>query len=491
MGESTNTPEQHHRRIFLTVAAGVFMSTLDSSLVNVALPSLMEVFHSSLAVTEWVVLVYLLAITVLLVFWGRLSSVVGPGPLYSGGMFIFGLGSLLCGIAPSVWFLIGFRFVQAVGASMMMATGPALIRAVFPPERLGRGLGMIGVATSMGLMSGPVLSGLILRWAHWRFLFWVTVPVALFFYIHGRTVLVAFHSRSSGTGGACRAKEKKPFDRTGALLWAGTVSLTIVLTTHAVTLCCGNGTVPTLVFVAGSSAVLLGWLLFFRHEAAARTPILPLELFRRRFFAMAMASSALSFAALFFVLILIPFYLDRVMGLAPDRIGFVMTALPLSVFVVSPLAGRLYDLIGARIVATTGLACCLAGLILLTGLAPDDTLAGIALRLALMGFGQALFLSPNSASALAGVSDRQAGLTAGLLATARNFGMLGGTALAGLIFALSFARATGGLDMRDFTPALTPEFMLALKRTFRFGVALSGLAVAASWLRRKTGAEKK
>ena len=146
---------------------------------------------------------------------------------------------------------------------------------------------------------------------------------------------------------------------------------------------------------------------------------------------MAILSSTLSFAVLFFVLILMPFYLDRVLRLSPDRIGYVMMSLPLCVFIVSPIAGRLYDRIGARVVATGGLLCCLVGLAMLTRLTAETPPLAVAFRLALLGFGQAMFLSPNSASALGGVANEQAGLTASLLATARNFGMLAGTALAG------------------------------------------------------------
>lgn len=491
MESGQNEPASPHRvrRVFITVAAGVFMSTMDSSLVNVALPSLMEVFQSSLAVTEWVVLIYLLTITVLLVFWGRLCSSWGCGSIYARGMLLFAFGSLLCGAAPSIWSLVLFRFVQALGASMMMATGPALIRSIFPPERLGRGLGLLGVATSLGLMSGPVVSGLLLRWVHWRAIFLVTVPVGILFYFYGRPVLIR-PVAPLGSGSASRERAaggRGKFDLTGALLWATTASLTILLATHATTLCCGREVGTMALFWSGTGLMVLGWFLFLWHEHRCPAPILPLSLFRQRFFAMAVFSSALSFAVLFFVLILIPFYLDRILGLPPDRIGYVMMAVPLSVFIVSPVAGRLHDQVGARLVATAGLLCCLAGIVLLAGLGADSSPMAVALRLALMGFGQAMFLSPNSASALAGVPDDQAGLTASLLATARNFGMLAGTALAGLSFALHFARASGGLDMLDFVPEAAPAFMFALQRSFLYGAGLALLAVIASWLRQGPG----
>jgi len=469
----------------LTVAAGVFMSTMDSSQVNIALPALMRSFHSSLALTEWVVQVYLLTVTVLLVFWGRLCGRWGCGPVYSRGLLVFTVGSLLCGMAPSVWLLIGCRFIQALGASMMMAAGPALIRSIFPAESLGRGLGLIGIATSLGLMTGPVLSGLLLRWLHWRAIFWVTVPVGLAFFLSSRRNLACLsHCRVRGERpGNDGVAGSETFDLAGALLWVSGVTLAVLLATHAAWLCCSRGAAASGLFWSGTAVMLGSWLLFFRREARAAHPVLPLPLFRQRIFATALCSSALSFAVLFVVMILIPFYLDKILQLPPDRLGYVMMALPLTVFLVSPAAGRLHDRIGARIVATAGLLCSLAGILLLGGLTTESSALFVAGCLALMGFGQAMFLAPNSASVLAWVSEEQAGLAASLLATARNLGMLAGTALAGLSFALHFAGATGGLDMRDYVPATAPAFMAALRSTLWYAAALALGAVAVSWLR--------
>jgi predicted MFS family arabinose efflux permease len=178
-----------------------------------------------------------------------------------------------------------------------------------------------------------------------------------------------------------------------------------------------------------------------------------------------------------------PFYLDRILQLPPDRIGLVMMSVPLSVFIVSPLAGRIYDRIGARIVATVGLFCCLISLAMLTRLTAQTPPVSIAAKLALLGFGQAMFLSPNSASALGGVSDDLAGVTASMLATARNFGMLVGTALAGLSFSLQFSRATGGLDMQEFVPAYSSEFMASLSGSFQVAAVIALIAIGASWMR--------
>ncbi len=458
----------------LLVAVGVFMSTLDSSMLNVALPTLMLVFAAPLAVTEWVVLVYLLTITVLLLFWGRLSQRFGQGRLYLTGLLVFSLGSLFCSLAQGIGQLICFRFVQAVGASMMMAMGPALIKSAYPPSRLGRGLGMVGIATSLGLMAGPVVSGLLLRWSHWRMIFWVTVPVGLLAAFFGRNIVMAFGPAT---------EERRPFDVPGALFWTGAVVLTILVLTHATSLCCSEAASGPELLLAGLTGALICWWLFWTHEVNASHPFLPVRLFRRRFFSMAILSGILSFTVLFFVLLLMPFYLTAILGLGPDSTGYVMMAVPLCVFFTAPLAGHLHDRIGGRIIATLGLLFCFLALLSLGLLDTDSSPLAIGLRLALLGFGQAMFLAPNSAAVLASVPLRHAGVTASLLATARNMGMLLGTSLAGLIFSLWFSRLTGGLDMKDFQPHLTAPYLQALHRTFQVGALLAFAGMAISWLR--------
>ncbi|WP_456388639.1 MFS transporter [Desulfolithobacter sp.] len=462
-----------HKVILPIVGAGVFMSTLDSSMVNVALPTLMRTFGSSLALTQWVVLVYLLTITGFLLFWGYFSTRYGLGRVYRYGLLIFSLSSLCSSLAPTIHLLILSRFIQALGGSMMMAVGPALIRAVYPPGQLGAALGRIGIATSLGLMTGPVLSGLLIHWFHWRLIFLITVPVGVTAY---------FLANGFNSPGSAAPEKNEKFDLKGGLLWIAAVTSTVLLASTFTHQQGKSHTTAPATMLTG--IITLGtWFLLLLHERSCQTPLLPTQLFKKRFFAMAILSSMLSFMVLFFVIFLIPFYLTNVRELGSDTIGLVMMAIPLCVFFVAPVAGMLYDRIGARIIATTGQLCCLLGLILLTGLSTNTPLQYIGVCLALLGFGQAMFLAPNSAAALAGVNSHQAGITSSLLATARNMGMLLGTALAALLFTWYFSRLTGGLDMKDYRPDLAPEFLKALNRTFQVGCLLAFGSVTASWCR--------
>ncbi len=454
--------------VFFMVAVGVFLSTMDSSMINVALPSIMRSFGTTLPQTEWVVLMYLLTITVSLLFWGRIADRVGKGSIYLLGMLVFTIGSMACFLSGTLWQLVLFRFLQALGAAMMMATGPAIIKMVFPVGQLGMALGLIGIATSVGLMSGPAISGFLIQAYSWRSIFLVTVPVSLSFFLLGWFFLLPLSSARPQ-----KTEQRVVFDWLGMFLWTVMITLAVLLSTHH------TGVPAQVLFVEGTLFFLV--LLFFvKVESRQQLPLFPLPLFRKRFFGIAMFCAALSFTVLFVVLILMPFYLDYVLGLSVKRIGFVMMAVPVAVFIVSPLSGFLYDRIGARFLTTAGLGLSVCGLLSLCFLSVDTTAMSVAWRLTLLGAGQALFLSPNSASVLEKIRPDQAGVSSGMLATARNFGMLAGVSLAGLVFGLIFSGISGGLDLKHFQPDQVQNFMYALKATLSMtaGLALCGAIVS-------------
>ncbi|MCK9296948.1 MAG: MFS transporter [Desulfobulbaceae bacterium] len=455
--------------IFLVVASGVFLSTLDSSMVNIALPSIMAEFQAPLHKTEWVVMAYLLTTSSTLLFWGHLADRLGRSRFYGLGLFLFGLGSAGCAFATSLNMLIGARFFQALGAAMMMANGPAIIRQTFAPEKLGRSMGFIGIPVSLGLMSGPVLGGYLIEFFSWR---------ALFLFSLAASLGVALLSQFILPPPAARQRAKNSYDWPGAILWSFLLATASLSLTHAF-----SAQISPLWGGALICCAAAALLLFIRIESRAEEPVLPLSLLKKRFFTVGFVSALLSFLLLFSVLILIPFYLDRVLGLPASRIGLTMTTIPLAAIVVAPVAGWLSDSIGARILSTLGLAFSTIGLLLLAFLSPETQPAEVAVRLAFLGLGQAIFLSPNSASVLARMAEKNSGTAAALLATARNLGMMLGVALAGLFFSFFFRQITGGAELKEYSVAQAGSFCLALRSSFLL-VSLVGLgAVVLSWQR--------
>ncbi len=454
----------------MVVSIGVFMSTLDSSIVNIALPSIMETFGSPLRTTEWVIISYLLTVTATLLFWGGLSDFWGRRRVYSLGMFVFAAGSLGCAGAQAISWLIGARFMQAVGAAMMMATGPAILRDIFPRDQLGRTFGLIGVTVSIGLMSGPVLGGFLVQYYSWRSIFLVTVPVgALFSFL---AILIIPKGRLGW--------RLVGFDWYGALFWA----LALVSGLGALAHITGESWREPGFWLCLGACFLFAYL-FIRVERMVSAPILPLSLFRERFFSSAVVSAVLSFITLFAVNLLTPFYLELILDLSTSRTGMIMMSVPLATIVVAPAAGWLSDFIGYRYITTAGILLNAASLVLLSLLTAETRPLDVVWRLVLLGCGQAMFLSPNSASILGKVDKLFIGVSSGLLATARNLGMSLGVALAGIIFSLLFSLETGGLDLRDFSPVHTSAFMVALKGSFWAAALIGGIGVWCSWERGK------
>ena len=446
------------------VMTGVLLSTMDSGMVNVALPTIMTAMAAGLDAAGLVVTVYLLTITATLVFWGRLADRFGRWATYRAGLLVFAVGAACCALSSGLALLLFSRGIQGLGAAMMMATGPAIIRQAFPLGRLGRSIGMVGMATAGGLLTGPLVGGLLLAGFSWRAIFLVPVPLCLLAFFLGRL----FHEDVDQH----RVGEAAPFDWPGSccwlvlvLLWVGTLQRLDSLAT---------GTVFFLLLL-----FLFTLLLFLWQEKRAVAPILPLDLFTRRYFSVAVGTAVLSFAVLFAVLILIPFYLEYVLGQPALVVGQVMMAVPVTLIFLAPWSGRLYDRIGARVLTSAGLAISALALSGLALLPNEGSLVRLVVLLALLGAGQSIFLTPNSASVLGRVDEQYLGVSAGILATARNFGMVSGAALALALFSFFLKNFGGGLNLSDFTAADRQVFLNALRATF---AGMAGLAVVGALL---------
>ncbi len=346
--------------------------------------------------------------------------------------------------------LVFFRFIQGLGAAMMMSSGPAIIRLAFPKEHIGKWLGSLGIATSMGLMSGPLFGGFIIHNFSWRTIFLITVPVSFSVFLFGWIFLAGTLPKY--------IDEKRKFDWGGSIFWAVVITCAVLL----LNIYPHGG----FFIKIGGPLLLLGlFLAFILHESKQITPLFPIELLRKRYYAIAMFSSALSFSVLFIILILMPFYLSYVQGFTSDKIGYMMMAVPVTLFIVSPLSGRLFDKIGARYLTSGGLLVTCAAVILLAMVDTSSSSFDIGWRLSLLGCGQSIFLSPNTASVLSRVSRENTGTTSGMLATCRNLGMLTGVALTGMVFGTLYLYFSDGQHLKDYTPEMMSNFMISFRIT--------------------------
>ncbi|EKD39738.1 MAG: MDR-type permease [uncultured bacterium] len=445
-------------RVLAMVMSGVFLSTMDSGMINVALPTIMRSFDLSLEHAEFIVSLYLLTITVTLVFWGKLGDRLGRANVYLGGMAVFSLGAVACYGSSTFHTLLLSRFAQALGASMMMASGPAIIKMVFPAAYLGRSLGMVGVATACGLLTGPFVSGLILASFSWQAIFLVTLPVSGAVLLAGWIYLL---DRIPTNNSAVVA-----FDWQGSSCWV-IMAVLCVWIFHRVDILLAPSNIALFIFLV----VLI--FLFIRLERKSQNPIVPVSLFRNRYYWVAVFTAVISFAALFSVLVLVPFFLEYILDLPIEEVGKVMMAVPATLIVLSPASGRLYDKIGARFLTTTGMGISTFALASLAYLSPESSTVEVMGKLALLGAGQSIFLSPNSASILSRVDEEHSGVTAGILATARNFGMVTGATLAAALFAWWFSYFSGGSLISEYTMADEGFFILAWRTTLLMTASLA------------------
>jgi len=436
------------------VGIGVFMSTLDASIVNISLPAIAHRFEVPLnGVVEWVVIAYLLAVAALLLTIGRLADMAGHKAIWIAGLATFTVGSALCGAAPSLGALVGFRAFQGLGGAFLMAISPAMLTAAFPPQERGRALGLNAVIVALGISTGPTLGGVLTQTLTWRAIFYVNVPIGLV----GVMATIRWLRRRAPTG-------RGRFDPLGAALLAlGLGGVTLGLSFGEEW---GWTSAPLITSLAVGVVALTALVVV---ERAVLEPILDLALFRNRLFAAANVSLVLSFLALFAVSFLMPFYLEELRRFSTLDAGLLLTPLPLTLAIIAPFSGSLADRIGTRWPATLGLALACAGLVLISTLGADTPLGWVIGTLVLTGIGQGLFQSPNN-SALMGAAPRQRqGVAAGMLATGRVVGQSVSVALAGAIF-ISLGGAAAGAQLAALTHASPadpgPAHITALQHTF-------------------------
>jgi EmrB/QacA subfamily drug resistance transporter len=448
---------------FLVVGIGVLMATLDSSIVNISLPTIARAFQRPVnGLLQWVVIAYLLVIVALLLTGGRLGDMFGKKPCWQAGLAVFTLGSISCGLAPSMASLIAARALQGVGASLLMSISPALLTSAFPPEERGRALGLNAVCVAVGVSAGPPLGGVITEQLSWRWIFFINVPLGIL----GMALATRVLARPGARGSA-------RFDLGGAALLA----LALASFTGSLSFAHDLGyfspwTLGGLLVSAGS----LRWLV--KHEARHPAPIIDLGLFRSVAFRGALATLVLSFVALFGVAFLTPFYLEQLRGLSTEKSGLLMLAYPIMIALFAPLSGSLSDKIGSGTLAPLGLCVSALALLLLGSVGEGTPLLAVAGCLSLGGLAQALFQPANNSSLLGSAPRERQGLAGGLLATGRVLGQSVSIALSGAVFA-GFGGADAGQKLlgassgsaRD--PALVSTFLSSYRAALWVSAAMA------------------
>lgn len=415
-----------------TVSIGVFMAVLDNNIVNIALPTIMGAFRTDLVTIAWVVLAYLLTISVLLLPMGRLADMVGRKKVYSAGFGIFVLGSALCGAAPGPEWLVAARVIQAIGASMTMANGLAITTAVFPIHQRGQALGINSTVVATGATIGPTLGGLLVDALGWRSIFYVNLPVGII----GMTMaqMVLKEDLVSTTG------PKRPrFDWPGAITSGVALAAFILAMSRAEV---WGWTAPSTLGLMTTFVVFL--VAFILVETRRSEPIIDLTFFRNRLFAAGVGASFLAFLALSSNQLLMPFLLQTVQGYPARQAGLLITPVSFMLAIMGPISGRLSDRFGARVLSSVGLGLLGLALLWLSRIPGDAGYGQVVVGLVLAGAGAGMFQSPNNSSVLSTAPRAKYGAIAAFLNLMRTTGQVTGVAVAGTIVTLIVGRAMGG-----------------------------------------------
>ena len=444
-------PDRRRRLLILVICSTALLIVgLDSTIVNVALPAIHDAFHATLSGLQWTVDAYTLVLASLLLLAGSTADRLGRRRVFQAGLALFGLGSLLCAIAPSLGLLIVFRIVQALGGGALTPVAMSIIRNVFEdPRERAQAIGVWGAMFGISMALGPVLGGFLVSAISWRAIFLVNLPVVL-----AAIVLTAVFVPESR---APRPRRLDPVGQVLVILALSSLTYGIIEGGHD-----GFGT-PWIVVLLVLS--LLCFAALVRYELRRREPLLEVRFFTSVPFAGASAIAVCLFAAIGGFLFLNTLYLQDVRGLSPLHAGLYMLPMAAAMIVFSPLSGRLVGRFGGRPSMLAGGIAVLASGLLLTTLTPSTSVGFLFLAYAVFGIGSGLVNPPITNTAVSGMPPAQAGVASAVATTSRQVGIAVGVAVLGAV-------AGGGL-----AGALGPAFAEAMRPAWWIVAAL-GLVVA-------------
>ncbi len=450
---------QGRRAALLVTTVGAFLTPFMGSSIAIALPSIGGELAMDAILLGWVATAYLLAAAMFLVPLGRIADIYGRKRIFTYGMITYTAASLLSAISTSAAMLISFRVLQGIGGAMIFSTGVAILTSVFPPEDRGRVLGINVAAVYAGLSLGPFVGGLLTQYLGWRSIFWANVPLGLL-------IIALIFWKLKGEW--AEAKGEK-FDIVGSLIY----SLMLIAIMYGFTM------LPEL---PGAGLILaggLGIVAFVKWETKVKSPVLDVRLFgNNTVFALSNLAAFINYSATFAVSFLLSLYLQYIKGLTPQIAGLVLVAAPVVQAIFSPLAGRLSDKIEPRIVASLGMGLTVIGLIFFIFLGNATSLWFIIAGLIILGFGFALFSSPNTNAVMSSVEKRFYGVASATLATMRQIGMMFSMGMVMLIFAIYLGRV-------QITPEYYVPFLSSLNTAFIIFTVLCFGGIFASLARGK------
>ena len=443
--------------LIATIAS--FLTPFMGSSVNIALPAIASEFATDAILLSWIPTAFLLTSAMFAVPFGRIADIHGMKKVFTSGIIIFTIASLLSAMAPSTLALIGFRVLQGIGSAMIFVTGLAIITSAFPPQERGKAIGINIAAVYTGLSLGPVLGGLITHYIGWRSLFYLMVPFGLL------VIVLVFWKLREQEWAACKGEK---FDLPGSVLYSTALVLVIF----------GFSSLPDIWGIAAIIAGILVFLGFTRLELSIDSPVLDMKLFfKNRAFAFSNMAALINYSATFAVTFLLSLYLQYVKGLSAQNAGLILIAQPIMMAIITPFAGRLSDRYEPRILASLGMALVTVGLIIFAFISAQTTFEYIIIGLIVLGLGFGFFSSPNTNAIMGSVERRFFGVASATVSTMRLVGQVLSMGIAMLIFAMLIGRV-------QILPAQYPALIQSIQITFIIFAVLCFGGIFASMARK-------
>jgi EmrB/QacA subfamily drug resistance transporter len=457
--------ERVKRSALLLAVLSAFLTPFMASSINVALPSISDEFSMSAVLLSWVATSYLLAAAIFLVPFGRLADIHGRKKVFLYGMWVFSAGSMFCALAPSSTLLIASRFVQGFGSAMMFGTSIAILTSVYPQKDRGKVLGLSTAVVYVGLSSGPFFGGILTEFLSWRSLFVVLIPLCA-------AILWVGYRRLEGEWAGSRGER---FDVAGSAMYA--VSLTAVIL--------GLSFLPDLLGVVVSLAGVAGIAVFAFWEVRQVHPVLDMRLFRdNRAFAFSNVAALINYSATFAITFLMSLYLFYVKEFSIGKVGLILVSQPVVMAAFSPFAGRLSDVIEPRLISSIGMAISTVGLVFLALMNEGTSVWLVVGSLAFLGFGFALFSSPNTNAIMSSVDRKHYGVASASVGTMRLVGQVLSLGVATLFIALYVGNA-------DLSHQLSSEFLRSYQLAFSTFAVMCFVGIFASLARGKVRGDVK
>ncbi len=452
-----STSKQRATLIITTISS--FIIPFMGSSINVALPIISREFRLDAVTLSWIATSFILSSAMFLVPFGRVADIYGRKKIYITGVYILTAASLLAAFSRSVEVLILFRVIQGIGSSMMFGTGLAILTSVYPFSERGRVLGINVAAVYIGLSCGPFFGGLLTHYLGWRSIFLATVPLGLII-----TVLVGRYLKEEWA-----ESRGEKFDLPGSILYG--ISLVLLMY--------GFSRLPAPAGIGITGGGVLGIVLFVQWSLRQEHPVLDVRLFRHNIvFALSNLSAMINYSATFAVSFLLSLYLQYIKGMSPQGAGFILVFQPVIMAIFSPMAGRVSDRLEPRIVASAGMSLTALGLLFFVFLTQNTPILVIIAGLVVLGFGFALFSSPNTNAVMSSVERKYYGIASGTIGTMRLIGQMFSMGIAMLIFALYIGRV-------QITPEYHHLFMKSVRLACLIFAALCFAGIFTSLARGK------